>query len=115
MRQITGNKGIWSLVNQFDVASPDLNTKIEIPHRTYRTELREGISKDGEHSSSEHEDSLQVAASHWMEIRELIDRLEAAPDFEAIKRLARLAYDVRRSDCFRALLKRHYQRRHHFS
>lgn len=48
-------------------------------------------------------------------MRQLIDNLKANPDLEIIKRLARLAYDIRHSGPFRALLKTHCQQRHHSS
>jgi hypothetical protein len=45
-------------------------------------------------------------------MRQLIDRPKVTPEVEAIKRLARLAYTVRRSYSFRALLKTHYRQHH---
>ncbi|KAH6668366.1 hypothetical protein B0J14DRAFT_704039 [Halenospora varia] len=114
LKQITGAKGLWSLVHQFGIDPIDPKTKVEDSYKVHRTEPGD-IKRVGEHGSCRHEDSPQLAASRWKEMRQLIDRLHVASDFEAIKRLARLAYDVRRSDCLRVLLKTHCRQRHHSS
>lgn len=66
---------------------------------------RLGNGEDYEHNkSNEIEEAEQLVASRWKEMRELIDNLHITPDLEAIKRLARLAYDVRHSIAFRNLV-----------
>ena len=114
MKQITGVKGPGSLIHQASIASHNSSTKIGNP-RPQRAKENLGNVEAGQNSTSEHKDSLELAASRWIEIRQLVDILAINPDSEAINQLARLAYDVRHSACFRTLLRRHYPRNHHFS
>ncbi|CZS94346.1 uncharacterized protein RCO7_10296 [Rhynchosporium graminicola] len=59
----------------------------------------------------ENEESERLAKSHWTEIRELVDKLHITTDLEAIKQLARLAYNVRHSIDFHNLVRTQCQLR----
>ena len=94
----------------------DVLSKVVPSHRAQHSESMADIETIGDYNSRTHEEFMQLAASRWRRMLELTDRVKISSDPEAIKCLARLAYDVRRSDTFRALLETLFrQPRHHAS
>jgi len=104
---VTGSKGLCDFVNQFRAGFSNLNTKVENLYRIHHSGQSGATKKSGYYSSS-NEESSELATSRWAEMRQLIDGLKVNPKVEPTKRLAHLAYEVRRSSSFRAVLQRQY-------
>ncbi|CZT13562.1 uncharacterized protein RAG0_17055 [Rhynchosporium agropyri] len=103
-KQIEGQNGLWNLVHQFCTPSQQLGLIVDSQTTVPPAEPgKTGTSRDI--NLDENDDAERLAKSHWTEIRELIDKLHVTTDLEAIKQLARLAYDVRHSISFRNLVR----------
>jgi hypothetical protein len=105
LKQISGATGLWNLVHEFCVPSRDLDVRLN-----HTRDIED--CKDDELDNNV--DSEQRAARWWTEMRHLIDILHLSPDLVAIKRLALLAYDVRRSSAFRNIIRTQCQKQHRY-
>ncbi|XMA20277.1 hypothetical protein WAI453_013068, partial [Rhynchosporium graminicola] len=103
-KQIAGRTGLWNLVHQFCTPSQQLSVRVDTQMKARPVEPGKlGACKDVD--LDENEESERLAKSHWTEIRELVDKLHITTDLEAIKQLARLAYNVRHSIDFHNLVR----------
>lgn len=103
-KQITSPKGLWSLVHQFKMVAVDWSSKSLCSHKAHRSESRADIETLGDYSSSTHEEYKQLATNRWRMMVDLVEQVKDDSSPEAVEALARLAYEVRRSDTFRSLL-----------
>lgn len=101
---------MWKLTDQFCISTRNMSGEISTEVKAYPIRPT-GIRACEDDISHENEDSEQLAATRWKEMKDLINKLHISPDLQAVKELAYLAYGIRRSVAFRNLISTQCQHR----
>jgi hypothetical protein len=114
LKQISGAGGLWNLVHKFCTASRNMGARMNHTPFEVRGPRARGIGNGQGDGPDKNGNFEQPVAFSWIEMRQLIDKLHITLDLDAIKQIALLTYNVRRSSAFRAIISTHSQNRHRY-